>query len=64
MCHTTVMNFAVHNWKRTPSVTNRSPPERRGMRFHVVVANAELQLLPCSSDIFGRGAKGVISPYP
>ncbi|WP_419879978.1 hypothetical protein [Klebsiella pneumoniae] len=25
-----------HNWKRTPSVTNRSPPERRGMRFHVV----------------------------
>lgn len=25
-----------HNWKRTPSVTNRSPPERRGMRFHVM----------------------------
>lgn len=36
MCHTTVVNIAVHNWKRTPSVTNRSPPERRGMRFHVV----------------------------
>lgn len=36
MCHTAVANIAVHNWKRTPSVTNRSPPERRGMRFHVV----------------------------
>ena len=25
MCHTTVVNIAVHNWKRTPSVTNQSP---------------------------------------
>ena len=26
-----------HNWKRTPSVTNRSPrPMEDGMRFHVV----------------------------
>ena len=29
-----------HNWKRTPSVTNRSPPERRGMRFHVVFCSS------------------------
>lgn len=37
MCHTTVANIAVHNWKRTPSVTNRSPrPMEDGMRFHVV----------------------------
>ncbi len=25
MCHTTVVNISVHNWKRTPSVTNQSP---------------------------------------
>lgn len=38
MCHTAVANIAVHNWKRTPSVTNRSPrPMEDGMRFHVVL---------------------------
>lgn len=37
MCHTAVANIAVHNWKRTPSVTNRSPrPMEDGMRFHDV----------------------------
>lgn len=37
MCHTAVENIAVHNWKRTPSVTNRSPrPMEDGMRFQVV----------------------------
>lgn len=37
MCHTAVANIAVHNWKRTPSVTNRSPrPMEDGMRFQVV----------------------------
>lgn len=38
MCHTAVAKIAVHNWKRTPSVTNRSPrPMEDGMRFHVVL---------------------------
>lgn len=37
MSHTAVENIAVHNWKRTPSVTNRSPrPMEDGMRFQVV----------------------------
>lgn len=37
MCHTAVANIAIHNWKRTPSVTNRSPrPMEDGMRFQVV----------------------------
>ncbi len=45
MCHTTVVNIAVHNWKRTPSVTNQSP---RRMKMEcafscVVVAGTDLR---------------------
>lgn len=44
-CHTTVVNIAVHNWKRTPSVTNQSP---RRMKMEcafscVVVAGTDLR---------------------
>ena len=47
MCHTAVANIAVHNWKRTPSVTNRSPrPMEDGMRFQVVCL-----LLPTSGEV-------------
>lgn len=40
------------------------PTGKKGNALSCCGGHGELQLLPFSSDIFGRGAKGVISPYP